>query len=420
MKKYLLFFFILFFYDSALAEKFSEKINGDLNIIGSDNIEINSTDLSKDEEIKKLKKQISKLVSISNVQNSRIKKNNRNRKKRTKYKGAPEEIYQEFSNNVVYVTDNKEGYGSGFVINHNGFKIITNWHVVSNNKNVLICLKPKVISDYCNNQRFTGKVIKINKKKDLAMIEVKGLPNNFKDINFASFKDIRVGETVFALGHPDGKVWTFSSGMVSQIRPQYSWRYDNSKHFANVIQTDASINPGNSGGPLFNKKKKLVGVNSFTSKGENLNFAISSDDLLEFINQVSQADVESQYIKKKKKKGNTWIKKKTNEEKSLETEIYKNSKKLDLNNNDNTDAWLIDENKDGKYEKVVFDTNEDGIIEAVAYDENLNGNFEIIIYDRDLNGYADEAEFSENDDGKYDIIAFDYNEDGEWDKYEKI
>ncbi len=420
MKFRIFFLFILFFTDSVLADNFTEKINGDLNIIGSDNIEINSTDLSKDEEIQKLKKDISELVALSNIQNSRIKKNNRNRKKRSKYKGAPEEIYQEFSNNVVYITDKKKGFGSGFVINHNGFKIITNWHVVSNSKDVLICLKPKVMNEYCSNQRFIGKVIKINKKKDLAMIEVKGLPNNFKNIDFASFKDVRVGESVFALGHPDGKVWTFSSGMVSQIRPEYSWRYDNSKHFANVIQTDASINPGNSGGPLFNKKKKLVGINSFASEGENLNFAISSDDLIDFINQVKQTDVENSYIKKKKKKGNTWIKKKTNKEKNINTEKFNNSKKLDLDKNGNTDTWLIDENNDGKYEKAIFDMNEDGIIEAVAYDENLNENFEIIIYDKDLNGYPDEAEFDENDDGTYDIIAFDYNQDGEWDKFEKI
>ena len=101
--------------------------------------------------------------------------------------------------------------------------------------------------------------------------------------------------------------------MVSQVRPEYSWQYADSKHFANVIQTDASINPGNSGGPLL--IKKLVGVNSFTSEGENLNFAISSDDLIEFINQVSQTDVENSYIKKKKK-GNTWIKK-TNKKKNI-------------------------------------------------------------------------------------------------------
>ena len=45
--------------------------------------------------------------------------------------------------------------------------------------------------------------------------------------------------------------------MVSQIRPSYKWKYNNSSHLANVIQTQTPINPGNSGGPLFNKEKNL-------------------------------------------------------------------------------------------------------------------------------------------------------------------
>ena len=44
-----------------------------------------------------------------------------------------------------------------------------------------------------------------------------------------------------------------------------------------VIQTDAAINSGNSGGPLFNKNKRLVGVNTFTKEGENLNFAADEE-----------------------------------------------------------------------------------------------------------------------------------------------
>ena len=73
--------------------------------------------------------------------------------------------------------------------------------------------------------------------------------------------------------------------MISQVRPDYIWRYKGSRHKANVIQTQAAINPGNSGGPLFNKDKELIGVNTFTSEGENLNFAIAVDDVIDFINE---------------------------------------------------------------------------------------------------------------------------------------
>ena len=51
-----------------------------------------------------------------------------------------------------------------------------------------------------------------------------------------------------------------------------------------------------------NKNKELIGVNTFTTaKTETLNFAVSVDDLVEFLNEVQQEEIESQYIKKKTK-----------------------------------------------------------------------------------------------------------------------
>ena len=50
--------------------------------------------------------------------------------------------------------------------------------------------------------------------------------------------------------------------MISQVRPNYSWKYKGSRHKANVIQTQASINPGNSGGALINENGNLIGIKS--------------------------------------------------------------------------------------------------------------------------------------------------------------
>ena len=99
---------------------------------------------------------------------------------------------------------------------------------------------------------------------------------------------------------------------------------------------------------------------------------------------------------------------------------YPDAKEVDMNENGIIDGWMLDENKNGKYEKIFVDLNEDGIIEAIGYDENENQNIELILYDIDLDGNADEAEYDENDDGSMDVIAYDYNQDGEWDKFEKI
>ena len=321
----------------------------------------------------------------------------------------------------IYIDNKKDqGSGSGFVINHKGLKIITNWHVVETAEDVTICLKTENLNRVCDTDYYTGKVIKRNKQKDLAMIEVKGLPTSIKPVVYGTYNGVKIGQTAFAIGHPDGLVWTFTNGMISQKRPDHKWSYKSSRHFANTIQMQVPINPGNSGGPLFDKNSKLIGVNTFTSEGENLNFAIAVDDLIEFINEVKQEDIESKYIQKKKK-GNTWIQKKSDKNKNSGiSKKYPNAKEADLNKNGVTDAWLLDENNDGNNEKVLMDFNEDGIIEGVAFDENENENYEIIVFDDDLDGNPDRAEYDENDDGTMDVIAYDYNQDGEWDKFEEL
>tara|TARA_B100001057_G_scaffold229783_1_gene230115 strand:- start:74 stop:703 length:630 start_codon:yes stop_codon:yes gene_type:complete len=209
--------------------------------------------------------------------------------------------------------------------------------------------------------------------------------------------------------------------MISQVRPNYKWPYKGSRHQADVIQIQVPINPGNSGGPLFNENKELIGVNTFTSDGENLNFAIAISDVVKFINEKPKPlkKKKSKYIQKKEK-GNTWIKKKKKKSSEKGTIDLSNAKEVDLNKNGTIDTWLIDKNNNGIYEKGYHDQNEDGIIEIVGIDKNEDNNFEIILIDTNNNGNPDEAEIDDNEDGKTDVIAYDFNEDGEWDKFENV
>ena len=421
IKKLLILFFLPLLTTSVIAETVAYKLKADLKSKGSEAIEVSATPLIDTKEIKKSKEQLITIVKYANNKSNDVVKKNENRKPRPKYKGGPEEIFEKYASSVVYIDNKKDnGSGSGFIINHKGLKIITNWHVVETAKNVTICLRTKNLNKVCDTDYYTGKVVKRNKQKDLAMIEVKGLPTKLKPVTYGSYKKVKIGQTAFAIGHPDGLVWTFTNGMISQKRPDHRWSYKSSRHFANTIQMQVPINPGNSGGPLFNKDEELIGVNAFTSEGENLNFAISVDDLIEFINEVKQEDVESKYIQKKKK-GNTWIQKKSDKnKKSGISKKYPNAKESDLDKNGITDVWQLDENKDGNFEKALMDLNEDGIIEIVALDENEDKNYEIFFYDIDLDGNPDKAEYDENEDGTMDVVAYDYNQDGEWDKFEEL
>ena len=421
IKKLIIILSILFLGHSVSAETIAFKLKSNLKIEGISSIEVSATPHVDEKVIAKSKDKLLAIINFANNQSNIVKKKNKDRKPRTKFKGGPEEIFEKFANSVVYIENKKNrGTGSGFIVNHKGLKIITNWHVVENAKNVTICLKTNDLNKVCETDYFNGKVIKKNKRKDLAMIEVKGLPKSIKPVTYGKYKDVKIGQTAFAIGHPEGLVWTFTNGMISQKRPEHKWSYKSSQHKAKTIQIQVPINPGNSGGPLFNKDQKLIGVNTFTSEGENLNFAIAVDDLIEFINEVEQKDIDSKYIQKKKK-GNTWIQKKSDKNKKSGISLkYPDAKEIDLNKNGIIDAWALDENKNSKFEKFLIDKDEDGIIEAIAYDENENHNIELILYDLDLDGNADKAEYDKNDDGNMDIIAYDYNQDGEWDKFKNI
>ncbi len=422
MIKKIIFILSIFLIFPAQAKMINNLILNS-KILGEEKIEIIKTPLSDKDLLEELKLEISLKEKYLNKINPILVRKNMNRPPLTKFKGS-EEIYKEYANSVVFI-GNKNNSGSGFVIDFKGKKIITNWHVIEGSKKVKIWLKPKDLVDerymIGNQESFNAKVIKIDKEKDLALLDVSGLPNNIKPVALGKFENISIGETVFAIGHPGELIWTFSSGMVSQLRPNYKWKYRNSNHFANVIQTQTPINPGNSGGPLFNKDKKLVGVNTFTTEGENLNFAVSVDDLIEFLEKPEKKIQESPWIKKKKKP--TWITKKDKKTKKKEDGIYKkypNAKKIDADKNGITDAWFIDENKNGKIDRAYIDFNEDGIIEAVAFDENENSNFEIFVFDDDLDGNANRAELDIDDDGDIDEIAYDYDQDGVWDKFDKV
>ena len=416
---------ITILYISVANADISNKFILESKVSGKESISIAVTPLTSKKQIKELKVNVESNKNYLNVIRPKLISKNKNRPPRTKFKGPAEDIFKDYAKSVVFIGNyKKNSSGSGFVINHNGKKIVTNWHVVEGSKKVRVWFKPENLVEerymIDNLDSYEAKVIKIDKEKDLALLEVRGLPNDINPVQFGDYKNVNVGETAFAIGHPGELIWSFNNGMVSQLRQDYKWKYKNSHHFADVIQIQVPINPGNSGGPLFNKSKKLIGVNTFTEEGENLNFAVSVNDMIEFLNKPEKKIKGNKFIQKKKK-GPTWITRKDKKVKKNNLDKkYPNAQKGDINENGTTDVWFLDENKNGKIDTAVIDANEDGIIETVAFDENENENFEIFFFDDDLDGNADRARIDENDDGSADTLAYDYDQDGKWDKYEKI
>ena len=188
-------------------------------------------------------------------------------------------LYERVSPGVVAVRQ-ASGGGSGFVIDNEGH-IVTNFHVVSG-ANVLEI-------DFLNGFKVHGTVIGTDLDSDLAVIKVDAPPKQLHPLPFGNSEEVKIGQTVVAIGNPFGLSGTMTVGIVSAKSRVLASLNDapNGGFFSagDIIQTDAAINPGNSGGPLLNLNGEVIGVNraihtgNFTSVGSPTNsgigFAIS-------------------------------------------------------------------------------------------------------------------------------------------------
>ena len=167
--------------------------------------------------------------------------------------------------------------GSGFIIDQDGY-ILTNHHVVAKASEVLVTLSDQ--------RKFKAKIIGKDEKMDLALIQIRTdqgqVPSPIKPVEMGNSEQVRIGETVVAVGNPFGLQNTVTRGIISAKN-----RTIGLGPFDNFLQTDASINPGNSGGPLFNDRGQVIGINSAirsqTGQSSGLGFAIPINEAKELI-----------------------------------------------------------------------------------------------------------------------------------------
>ena len=391
--------FSLAFTSTTYAEETKLKFRGAAKIGSAKEkvtIEISQEMLAID-HFKKIEKNYSSLNAYAKKMDMEAKP-----EKKIKFRGAAKNIYNQYANSVIYIYNPEaEAIGSGSLIDKSGL-VITNWHVINKATVVGVWMKPKKGEKLEEQTPLGASVLAVNKKQDLAIIKVSGLPKNLKVVPLGSANDIDIGESVYAIGHPQGLPWSFTIGIVSAIRPGHQWTYaDGSKHEADLIQTQTPISPGNSGGPLFNEAGKLVGVNTSKAGGENLNFAVVADLVKEFLRAnpgLSKTNPGSAQMKKD----------------------YPNAITGDHNKNGVVDTWYVDSNNNGKIDTGFIDDDEDGFIEGVLIDENENEVWEVLVIDEDLDGRPDKVFIDDNEDKKPDVVGYDYDQDGKWDKYEKL
>jgi serine protease Do len=164
------------------------------------------------------------------------------------------------------------GSGSGVVWRADGL-VVTNAHVVGDARRDVV--------ELTDGRRFRAEVVRLDQRRDLAAIVLAGAADGppLVAAERASADTLRVGQLVFALGHPWGVRNTMTTGivhalpgatMVGMVRGTRRW-----------LQADVRLAPGNSGGPLADAWGRVVGVNSIIVRG--LAFAVPSDAVERFL-----------------------------------------------------------------------------------------------------------------------------------------
>jgi S1-C subfamily serine protease len=176
-----------------------------------------------------------------------------------------------------------EGIGTGAIVDAHGY-VLTNWHVINGYPGALVFLKPSGQPELTNARAFVTKVVYYDSAVDLALLKFINPPPSLPSLSIGDISQVQVAEDIHIIGHPHGNLWSYSTGVVSQIRDGYSWKYeDGSKHVSKVLQLQTAINPGNSGGPVVDDSGRILGLVAMSEEGQNLDYAIAADVIKHFL-----------------------------------------------------------------------------------------------------------------------------------------
>ena len=152
------------------------------------------------------------------------------------------------------------GLGSGVLLPSG--RVVTNCHVVKMGSSYKVGRGKQLVSVFLYSE---------DREKDICVLDGKRI--NGKPAQLGKSVDLKVGDTVYAVGAPMGLELSISEGIVAQLRggpPP-------------LIQTTAPISFGSSGGGLFDREGRLVGLTTFQVwGGQSLNFALP----VEWIDEV--------------------------------------------------------------------------------------------------------------------------------------
>jgi HEAT repeat protein/S1-C subfamily serine protease len=182
-----------------------------------------------------------------------------------------DEVYQRLLRSTAFIVTPR-GHGSGVLIDSGRRLVLTNAHVVEDNKKVAVLFPfydrdNQVIPDpgpYRDKAKETGPnatVVAKSEIQDLALVQIEQVPIGVRPVGISKLP-ASTGVTVYSIGGSgadDKLLWRLSTGTV-RGRARQEYRGDVGHLHAMVLETQSPVNPGDSGGPVVNPRVELVGL----------------------------------------------------------------------------------------------------------------------------------------------------------------
>jgi S1-C subfamily serine protease len=153
------------------------------------------------------------------------------------------------------------GLGTGVIINTDG-AILTAHHVISGANSIEVT--------FSDGTTATATVVSESLENDTAVLIADQSPEVIVPAVLGGGG--RVGDEVYAVGHPLGLVDSMSAGVISGLGR--SIPLDDELTLEGLIQFDAAVNPGNSGGPLLNRNGQVIGIVTALANPTDQNFFV--------------------------------------------------------------------------------------------------------------------------------------------------
>jgi serine protease Do len=180
-------------------------------------------------------------------------------------------LFKRVQPSIVQVDIEGRGGGTGVVWQSDGL-IITNNHVVGRDD-------AEVRVHFADGRTVGAQVARRSPQLDLAALKVSS--DALPALSIGDSSKLRIGEWIFAIGHPWGQRWALTAGIVSAL----SSVRRRSGQVTEYIQSDVRLAPGNSGGPLLNADGEVVGINAMIFGGD-LSVSIPSNVVTDWLKDL--------------------------------------------------------------------------------------------------------------------------------------